>query len=105
MDELVRVGFQIIAAVGAARSRYVEAIHAAKEGDFEGAVALVKKGDESALAGHDAHTQLIQREAGGDPVSMTLMLTHAEDQLMSAELFKLVTLELIDVYRRVAERP
>ena len=35
---------------------------------------------------------------------MTLIITHAEDQLMAAESFKIVALELIDVYRRLAEK-
>ena len=103
MDELVRISFQIIAAVGGARSSYVEAVGAAKEGDFDRADELMKKGEESFLAGHDAHTSLIQREAGGDPVTMTLMITHAEDQLMAAETFKIVATELIDVYRHMAQ--
>ena len=62
MDELVRTSFQIIAAVGGARSSYVEAVAAAKAGDFERADELMKAGDESFLGGHDAHTSLIQRE-------------------------------------------
>ena len=104
MDELVRTSFQIIAAVGGARSSYVEAVAAAKAGDFERADELMRAGDESFLGGHDAHTSLIQREAAGDPVNMTLMITHAEDQLMAAESFKIVALELIDIYRRLAEK-
>lgn len=101
MDELVRTSFKIIAAVGGARSSYVEAVAAAKSGDFERADELMRAGDESFLDGHDAHTSLIQREAAGDPVNMTLMITHAEDQLMAAESFKIVATELIDVYRRM----
>ena len=42
MDELVRTSFQIIAAVGGARSSYVEAVAAAKAGDFERADELMK---------------------------------------------------------------
>ncbi len=101
MDELQKASFQIIAAVGMARSSYIEAVAAAKTGDFDKAEELMKAGDEQFLKGHDAHTELIQREAGGDPVNMTLIITHAEDQLMSAESFKIVATELIDVYRHI----
>lgn len=104
MDELQKASFQIIAAVGMARSSYIEAVGAAKEGDFDKAAELMKTGDEQFLKGHDAHTELIQREAGGDPVNMTLIITHAEDQLMSAESFKIVATELIDVYRHMGEK-
>ena len=99
MGELERISFRIIAAVGGARSSYIEAMRAARAGDLERADALIKQGDESFLGGHDAHTELIQREAGGDPVQMNLMITHAEDQLMSAETIKIVALELIELYR------
>ena len=65
MDELQKASFQIIAAVGMARSSYIEAVAAAKTGDFDKAEELMKAGDEQILKGHDAHTELIQREAGG----------------------------------------
>ena len=103
MGDLERISFKIIAAVGGARSAYIEAMHAARTGDLARADELVKQGDESFLGGHDAHTELIQREAGGDPVTMNLMITHAEDQLMSAETIKIVALEFIELYRQRAE--
>ena len=104
MDELMRVSFQIIAAVGGARSSYVEAVKAAKNGDFDAADELIKKRDEGTIEGHDGHNGLNQHDASGDPVNMTLIITHAEDQLMAAESFKIVALELIDIYRRLAEK-
>lgn len=100
-EELAAVSFQIIAAVGNARSLYIEAIQAAKVGDFEKAAELVAEGEQSFLIGHEAHTALVQAEAKGDPTSMTLMLTHAEDQLMSAEAFGILAGEFIEVYRRM----
>lgn len=100
-EELAMTAFRIIAAVGSARSSYIEAIHAAKDGDFERADELMKEGGEMFLEGHDVHTELVQREAQGDPVVCTLMLTHAEDQLMSAESFKIIAEEMIDLCRRI----
>lgn len=100
-EELAMTSFKIIAHVGAARSMYIEAVNAAKAGDFEKADDLFEKGYQHFLKGHDVHAELVQREAGGDPIAMTLMLAHAEDQLMSAESFKLVAEQLVDVYRRL----
>ena len=93
-EELVMTAFQII-----------EAIHAAKDGDFARAEELMKEGGEAFLEGHDAHTKLVQQEAAGDPIAMTLMLTHAEDQLMSAEGFKIIAEEMVDLCRRVDLKP
>lgn len=104
-EELAMTSFRIIAAVGSARSAYIEAIHAAKDGDFDRAERLMQEGGTCFLEGHDVHTELVQREAAGDPVMCSLMLTHAEDQLMSAESFKIIAEELIDLCRRVDVRP
>ena len=100
-DELNSISFQIIAAVG--RSLYLEAVRAAKEGNLVRSQELLDEGDECFSQGHHAHASIIQREAAGEPTSMTLMLTHAEDQLMSAESIGLVAREFIEVYREQQE--
>lgn len=55
------------------------------------------------LAGHEAHFELIQKEAQGESVGGSLILIHAEDQLMSAEGFKIIAEELIASYGRITE--
>ena len=57
-EELELQVFQIISAVGTARSLYIEAIHAAKDKDYERAAELLKKGDTSFAEGHDTHLEL-----------------------------------------------
>ena len=99
-EELEVQVFQIISAVGTARSCYIEAIHAARERDYEKAEQLLAKGDENFAEGHDTHLELLGREAEGAAVACLLVM-HAEDQLMSAEAFKLVAQELIDVYKEM----
>ena len=44
----------------------------------------------------------IQKEAAGTPVANSLILVHAEDQVMSAEEFRIIASELIDSYKRIA---
>ena len=101
MEGLELTAFQIISAVGTARSSYIEAIQKAKACDFEGADALIKEGDEMFVEGHNAHAGLLQQEAEGGPGStLSLLILHAEDQLMSAEGFKTIALEFIDVYKK-----
>lgn len=99
-EELEVQVFQIISAVGTARSCYIEAIHAARARDYDKADVLVKRGDKHFAEGHDAHLELLGREAEGEAVACLLVM-HAEDQLMSAEAFKLVAQELIDVYHEL----
>ncbi|MBR1828858.1 MAG: PTS lactose/cellobiose transporter subunit IIA [Atopobiaceae bacterium] len=102
MNELQRASFQIIAAVGEARCSYIEAVAAAEQGDFARAEELLAQGDHEFAQGHKHHFALVQREATGDPVDMTLIITHAEDQLMSAESIRIMADQLIRVYRRLA---
>ena len=102
MEGLELTAFQIISSVGSARSSYIEAIQKAKTGDFAAAEALICEGDEMFAAGHDAHTGLLTQEAeGGAGSAVSLLILHAEDQLMSAEAFKTIAQEFIEVYQRL----
>lgn len=99
--EVEQAAFQIIASVGAARSSYIEAIHKAHDGDFDGAEALIKEGQELFNVGHNAHFGLVQNEAAGNESEFALILMHAEDQLMSAEGFGILAEEFVSVYKRI----
>lgn len=103
MDGLELISFQIISAVGTARSMYIEAIQLAKEGKIAEAREQIVEGEKVFTEGHHAHAQLIQQEANGEKVEFQLLLMHAEDQLMSAEGFKIIATEFIDVYERMAK--
>ena len=89
---------EIISSVGQARSLYIEAIQEAKSKN-----ELVRKGNEQYAKGHRIHQRLVQEEAGGNPVDLNLLLTHAQDLLMSAESFKILCDEFVDLYRKFDE--
>jgi len=99
MEGMELISFQIISAVGTAKSMYIEAIQAAKKGNFDEADQLMKEGAEVFLDGHKAHASLIQKEASGEKIDFSLLLMHAEDQLMNAETTKLMAVEIIELYR------
>ena len=101
-EDLEMSAMQIISNVGAARSNYIEAIQEAKKGNYDQAKQLIAEGDDMFAEGHDAHLKLLQQEAQGKSVVMLLIL-HAEDQLMSAEGFKIIANELIEVYKKFDE--
>lgn len=102
MEGMELAAFQIISAVGTARSSYIEAIQEAKQGNFDRAKELIDEGDQLFVEGHDAHLKLLESEANGEKI-VGLLILHAEDQLMSAEGFKLIALEFIDVYKKLNE--
>ncbi len=101
MEGTELVAFNIIAAVGTARSCYINAIDAAAAGNFEEAEASIKEGQEAFTGGHDAHAQLLTKTAQGEKVEMDLLLTHAEDQLMSAEAFGILAERFVALYKRL----
>ena len=102
MEKIELISFQIISTVGTARSMYIEAIQLAKEGKFEEARNKIIAVDDIFADGHRAHASLIQQEASGERVEFQLLLMHAEDQLISAEGFKIIASEFIDVYEKMA---
>lgn len=93
----------IISSVGQARNYYIEAIQEAKSGNYEACNEMLKKGNEMYAKGHRIHQLMVQTEAGGERVELNLLLTHAQDQLMSAEAFKILCDEFVDVYRKFDE--
>lgn len=101
MEGLELVSFKIISAVGMAKSSYIEAMKVAAKGEFDLAKAKIKEGEESFNGGHEAHSELIQKEASGDHVVPSVLLMHAEDQLMSAETIKIMALEIIRLNERI----
>ncbi|MFV0381790.1 MAG: PTS lactose/cellobiose transporter subunit IIA [Breznakia sp.] len=101
MEGLELICFQIISNVGGARSCFIEAIQYAKTGDYEKAQEAICEGEKLFTEGHHAHAKLIQNEANETMGSITLLLIHAEDQLMSAEAFKILATEFIDVYKKI----
>lgn len=103
MEEMELVYFGIISAVGTARSCFIDAIRLAKEGDFQAAEEMMTEGNQFFLQGHKEHSKLVQKEASGEKLELSLILVHAEDQMISAEGFKILAEEFIDVYKRIEE--
>ena len=101
MEGTELVAFNIIASVGTARSCYIGAIDAAAEGNYEEAEKMIAEGKEAFNGGHDAHAQLLTAMANGETVEMTLLLTHAEDQLMSAESFGILAEKFLALYKKL----
>lgn len=99
MEEMEMICFKIISAVGEAKSDYISALEAAKQGDFEKAEEAMKHGDACYVNGHKEHAGLITKEASGEKTDVCLLLMHAEDQLMAAETIKLLASEFIDLYK------
>lgn len=100
-EEFEMICFQIISNSGAAKSNYVEAIQKAKEKDYETAKELMEGAEEFFVGAHKVHADLIQREAQGQKTEFSLLFMHAEDQMASCEMAKLLAEEIIELYQKV----
>ena len=117
MDEKFELAcFQIITYVGTARTHFINAIHCAKEGKYDEAAELIKQGDEAFSLGHNVHADLLAMDMNGEIINESdetnkfsssggsMLLMHAEDQLMSAESFRILAEEFIELYKRMDEK-
>ena len=93
--------FGIITYVGTARTYFINAVQCAKKGNFEEAQELIRQGDQAFTEGHHIHADLLALDANGKLNQSGLILMHAEDQLMSAESFKIIADEMIQNYERI----
>lgn len=89
---------------GNAKSDAMEAIYAAKSGDFQLAEEKMKLAEESLVLAHQSQTELLTKEAQGEHITVTLLTVHSQDHLMNAITFKDLAIEMIDVYRRLDEK-
>ena len=84
---------------GDGKSSTMEAIHAAKEGNFDLADEKIQAAEKSLLEAHHTQTEMLTQEANGDSVEMSLLMVHGQDHLMTGMMFKDLAKELVDVYR------
>lgn len=100
-EEIYQTSFRLITAAGTAKSCYINAIEEAKKGNYEGSEKLIEEGDQAYNTGHAPHAALVSKEADGQGPEMNLILTHAEDQMMSCEVFRVLAQRLIDLYKEL----
>lgn len=100
-ESMDMIAFQMISNVGSAKSLVMEALYAAREGQFSLAEEKLAEANQYFVAGHKVHASLIQQEASGNSVDFSLLFMHAEDQLISTETMTELVKELIEMYKRI----
>lgn len=97
-DKSISQAMQLIAFGGDAKSHAMEAIHAAKKGDFQSAHTKIQAAEQSLLSAHNAQTEMLTAEAQGDVQAITLLTVHSQDHLMTAITFNDLAKEIIELY-------
>jgi cellobiose PTS system EIIA component len=93
----------IITHSGDAKSDAFEALENAREGEFETAKKLMDKSRTTMIEAHKAQTQLLQKEAQGDDMKISILLIHAQDHLMTAKLAQELIEQLIEQTKEIHE--
>lgn len=93
--------FTIISESGEAKSLCMEAIDFAKQGAFDKAEQCIEEAERKLASVHLKQTSLIQSEAQGNRIEISLLLIHAQDHLMNAGILKDLGREFIELYRNM----
>ncbi len=91
----------VIAYAGDSKSAAMEAIEAARKGDFEKADALLKKSSESLLQAHEVHTNLLVYEAREGKMEISMILVHASNHFSIAENTRDLAEQFVNIYKEV----
>ncbi len=86
---------------GNAKSDSMEAIQAAKEGNFELAAEKFKDADASLDKAHQSQTAMLTQEAQGEHMEVSLLTVHSQDHLMTAIAFTDLAKEIIELYKKI----
>lgn len=103
MQEFELKCVQLISEAGVAKSNYIEAIAAVKKGNHRRVTELIREGEKSFIQGHNTHMELLQMTDRIDTINYMLLLMHAEDQLMSAEMYKTLFHDFESLYKKIQE--
>ena len=91
----------LIINAGNAKSDAMEAIQAAKDGNFSLAQEKLEAADRAVVEAHHSQTGLLTEEASGNPMTVTLLAVHSQDHLMTSITFNDMAKEVVDLYKRL----
>ena len=98
-DEQMAEIMPLIMYGGEAKSSAIEAIQAAKLGDFEKADERLKAANQAIVSAHHGQTDLLTKAANGEEVPVSIYMVHAQDHLMTGIAFVDLAKEIIELYK------
>lgn len=100
IEKMAETAMYIVIYAGTAKSCYMNGLSEAKKGNFEKAHELLKEGDNNMAQAHQSHIGVLEEEVTSLTPQISLLMCHAEDQIMGAETLKTVIIELIELYQK-----
>ncbi len=99
-DKAAQIAMMLITHAGTAKSCALEAINLAEEGKFPEANKLIEEAEASYIEAAKEHRSALEAEQTGE-LKLSLLLMHAEDQLLSAETVIILAKKFISLYNKV----
>ncbi|WEV40210.1 PTS lactose/cellobiose transporter subunit IIA [Lactobacillus sp. ESL0684] len=103
MDEIEQVAFDMISNTGEARSLLMQIIDDAEHGEFANYDTNFKKANECLKTAQNVHLKIISSEADQKKLPFSILLVHAEDQMMAAELIRDLTPNIVNTNKQLVE--
>ena len=102
-EKRMQIVMGIIMAGGNAKAHAVEAITAAKKGDFTEAEKKLEEDNQAIVDAHNTQTEMLTAEARGEHTPIDLYMVHAQDHLMTGITFVDLAKEIVEVYKKVVD--
>lgn len=102
MSNNYEVIFNIILHAGNANSKYLLAIEDARMNRFQEASLSFDEAEEELHLAHKIQTDMVQDEARGKKVELSLLLVHAQDHLTMATTSRVQAEEFIHLYKLIS---
>lgn len=102
-EKRMQIVMGIIMAGGNAKAHAVEAITAAKKGDFTEAEKKLEEANQAIVDAHNTQTEMLTAEARGEHTPIDLYMVHAQDHLMTGITFVDFAKEIVEVYKKVVD--
>ncbi len=99
-EEVAMIGFEIVAYAGDARSKLINALKEAEQGNYEAADQLIAGANELITQAHQSQTDMLQAEARGEELELGFIMVHGQDHLMTTMLLRDVIQSFITLYKR-----
>lgn len=94
--------FEVISAAGESKGNSMKAIDYANDGKEDEAKKYLLKATNSLKKGNKAHFKLITGKEA-EKINFSVLLIHAEDQLMAAETFRDLATKLVETDLKLAK--
>nr|WP_119318264.1 PTS lactose/cellobiose transporter subunit IIA [Companilactobacillus formosensis] len=100
MDESEKKVMGLISSSGESRSKAFEALQKVHDRDYAEAHKLLQESKDLDVEAHNIQTKMIQDELGSEDkkTEVTLLMAHAQDHYMTAQLARDLIDELINIF-------